>query len=45
LAGYPFRANDLTPEEWADLGKAEEFMQQRNQTQEQTNLINLLKRQ
>ena len=25
LAGYPFRANDLTPEEWDDLGLLEEY--------------------
>ena len=26
LAGYPFGANDLTMEEWFDLGKMEEMM-------------------
>jgi len=26
-AGYPFRANDLTPEEWVDLGKIEQCLQ------------------
>jgi len=25
-AGYPFAANDLTPEEWTDLGTVEEMM-------------------
>ena len=25
LAGYPFKADDLSPEEWEDLGKVEEF--------------------
>jgi hypothetical protein len=25
-AGYPFGPNDLTPEEWSDLGLIEEMM-------------------
>ncbi|MCK9390261.1 MAG: hypothetical protein M0Q01_01670 [Syntrophales bacterium] len=44
MAGYPLRADDLTTEEWEDLGQVEEFTQQRNREKEQTNLINLLKR-
>jgi len=27
MGGYPFGKNDLTIEEWTDLGKAEEFFQ------------------
>jgi hypothetical protein len=27
LAGYPFKANDLSLEEWEDLGKIEDWMQ------------------
>ena len=27
-AGYPFRANDLTPEEWEDLGDVNELIEQ-----------------
>ena len=26
MAGYPFRANDLSLEEWEDLGRAEEYL-------------------
>jgi hypothetical protein len=26
LAGYPFGKNDLTPEEWADLGMIEDML-------------------
>lgn len=29
-AGYPFAANDLTLEEWEDLGRAEEYLTCRN---------------
>jgi hypothetical protein len=34
LAGYPFRANDLTLEEWADLGNLEDVMAGKEKTQE-----------
>lgn len=27
MGGYPFSANDLTPEEWEDLGKVEQWVQ------------------
>ena len=27
MAGYPFRANDFTPEEWQDLGEIERWLQ------------------
>ena len=27
MAGYPFKANDLTPEEWEDMGKVEQWLQ------------------
>lgn len=26
MGGYPFKANDLTPEEWEDLGKVEQWL-------------------
>jgi len=26
-AGYPLHANDLTPEEWQDLGRIEQWVQ------------------
>jgi len=44
MAGYPFHANDLTPEEWEDLGRAEEFIRQGADARNQTQLIELLKR-
>ena len=31
MAGYPFEANDLTMEEWSDLGKLEECLQTHQQ--------------
>jgi len=34
MAGYPFRRNDLTVEEWEDLGRVEEFMQARNRNEQ-----------
>jgi hypothetical protein len=36
LAGYPYRANDLTVEEWEDLGRCEEMMHGR---EEETRLM------
>ena len=27
MAGYPFEANDLAPEEWEDLGRLEQCLQ------------------
>jgi len=42
LAGYPFRANDLTPEEWNDLGRAEEIMQQKEFARSNAKLASIL---
>lgn len=42
LAGYPLAVNDLSMEEWLDLGRAEEFMQRQKQAQGQAELIGLL---
>ena len=33
MAGYPFAANDLTLEEWEDLGQVEETMKWQTKTQ------------
>ena len=33
MAGYPFAANDLTLEEWEDLGQVEESMKWQTKTQ------------
>lgn len=34
LAGYPFRAGDLTPEAWEDLGRAEEVVEELRRREE-----------
>jgi hypothetical protein len=38
LAGYPFRANDLSIEEWGDMGNLEEVMAGKEKMQ-QTRLL------
>ena len=42
LAGYPFRANELTVEEWADLGSLEEVMAEKEKMQEMRLLARML---
>jgi hypothetical protein len=42
LAGYPLQANDLTVEEWADLGSLQEVMTGKQKAQEITLLARML---
>ena len=37
IAGYPFTANDLTLEEWEDLGRVEDVLKWRTKIPSQSN--------
>ena len=48
MAGYPFRTNDLTPDEWEDLGLVEDLVRRLDKKTElsamQNTILTLLRR-
>lgn len=42
MAGYPFRTNDLTPEEWEDLGMVEDLVRQQDKKAELSAMQNIM---